>query len=72
MTDSHAIFDGSIPELYDTHIGPLFFERYAADLSRRVAGLDGGQVLEIACGTGIATGYLRSALPRSVKIGRLV
>ncbi len=68
MTDSHTKFDGSIPEMYDTHLGPLFFEHYAADLSRRVSVPDGGQVLEIACGTGIATGYLRNALPRSVKI----
>lgn len=68
MTDPHAIFDGSIPGFYDTHLSPLFFQYYAADLSRRVSVPDEGAVLEVACGTGIATGHLCNALPRNVKI----
>ena len=29
-------FAGSIPALYDTHLVPLIFEPYAADLARRL------------------------------------
>lgn len=36
---SDAVFAGSIPELYDTHLVPLLFEPYAVDLARRVAAL---------------------------------
>lgn len=31
------LFAGSIPELYDTHLVPLIFEPYAADLAQRLA-----------------------------------
>jgi hypothetical protein len=57
---THARFVGSIPQIYDEHLGPLLFEFAAADLARRVGeALPGaGEVLEIACGTGISTGCL--------------
>src|SRR5207245_4749179 len=35
MKQADARFAGSIPATYDTHLGPLFFEPYAADLSAR-------------------------------------
>ena len=56
-TSTNASFTGSIPENYDTYLGPLLFEFSAADMARRVAdGLDRpGRVLEVACGTGIST-----------------
>ena len=68
-TKSHSEFTGSIPEVYDTCLGPLLFEFPAADLATRVSGVvDGGRVLEIACGTGILTEHLRRALPAEVEI----
>ena len=36
MTEANARFQGSIPELYDRHLGPVIFEPYAEDLARRV------------------------------------
>lgn len=30
MSSGHAAFSGSIPEIYDTCLGPLLFERAAA------------------------------------------
>ena len=68
MADQHTQFDGSIPEKYDEHLGPLLFEFYARDLARRVTVPAGGRVLEIACGTGISTAFLREALPDSIEI----
>lgn len=69
MTGSHSNFSGSIPAVYDACLGPLLFEFSAADLARRVAGaVSGGRILEIACGTGISTHFLRSELPSAVDI----
>lgn len=66
--NDHARFDGSIPALYDANLGPLYFEFYAADLANRVKVPAAGRVLEVACGTGIATQALREALPAAVEI----
>lgn len=63
MTDANAYFHGSIPEVYDRHLGPVIFEPYADDLARRVAERAPKSVLEIACGTGILTERLRKSLP---------
>ena len=52
-----AIFAGSIPKLYETHLVPLIFEPYAPDLARRLASNAPGRVLELAAGTGIAGRY---------------
>jgi ubiquinone/menaquinone biosynthesis C-methylase UbiE len=68
MSDTHTEFVGSIPEIYDEHLGPFLFEHYAADLAKRVTVPSGGRVLELACGTGIATERLRAALPDRVEI----
>lgn len=61
MTDSDTAFTGSIPEIYDTHLVPLLFEPYAADLARRVAALAPKSVLETAAGSGVVT---RALAPR--------
>ncbi len=45
-------FVGSIPELYDRHMGPVLFEPYAHELVRRVPR---GRILEVAAGTGRVT-----------------
>ena len=34
--DSDKVFAGSIPKIYDTHLVPLIFEPYAADLAQRL------------------------------------
>jgi ubiquinone/menaquinone biosynthesis C-methylase UbiE len=62
MSEANVKFSGSIPELYDRHLGPVMFEPYAADLAQRVAAKPTGSVLEIACGTGIVTQRLRTHL----------
>ena len=68
MTTNDATFAGSIPALYDRHLGPVLFEPYAADKVRRFAHLSEGAILETASGTGIVTQQLASALPAAVRI----
>jgi ubiquinone/menaquinone biosynthesis C-methylase UbiE len=64
MTESYASFTGSIPEIYDRHLGPVLCEPYARDLARRASDrFTGRRVLETACGTGILTRQLDAALP---------
>jgi SAM-dependent methyltransferase len=64
-----SVFAGSIPALYDRHLGPALFEPYAHDLARRLAGsLSEGSVLETAAGTGRVTRAQAAALPASVAI----
>ena len=64
--DTDKIFAGSIPTLYETHLVPLIFEPYAADLANRLASRPVARVLEIAAGTGVATRSLASVLPEHV------
>jgi len=68
MVEKNAVFDGTIPQYYDTHLGPMFFEPYARDLAGRPDVRAGGAVLEVACGTGRVTRLLRERLPASVHI----
>ncbi|HET9250869.1 MAG TPA: class I SAM-dependent methyltransferase [Candidatus Eisenbacteria bacterium] len=68
MVEKHAVFDGTIPQYYDTHLGPMFFEPYARDLAGRPEVKAGGSVLEVACGTGRVTRLLRERLPAGVHI----
>lgn len=66
--DTDKVFAGSIPRLYETHLVPLIFEPYAADLARRLASTSPARVLEIAAGTGVLTRKLASVLPESASI----
>lgn len=68
MSDTDKVFTGSIPRLYETHLVPLIFEPYAADLAIRLASRSMTRVLEIAAGTGVATRSLASVLPDNVSI----
>lgn len=68
MVEKHAVFDGAIPQYYDTHLGPMFFEPYAQDLVGRVRVPEQGAVLEVACGTGRVTRLLRERLPAGVRL----
>src|SRR5579871_1260949 len=64
MLEADKVFSGSIPENYDSHMVPLIFEPYAADMARRAASLSPGAVLEIAAGSGVVTRALAPVLPR--------
>jgi SAM-dependent methyltransferase len=63
-SSSPIAFVGSIPELYDRHLGPVLFEPYAIDLARRLPH-DVGRVLEVAAGTGRVTRHLLARLSTS-------
>jgi ubiquinone/menaquinone biosynthesis C-methylase UbiE len=63
IAEESARFDGSIPEMYDRHLGALLFEPHAADIAERVAKRRPRRVLEIAAGTGIVSRRLLEALP---------
>jgi ubiquinone/menaquinone biosynthesis C-methylase UbiE len=63
MTATDFVFAGSIPALYERHLGPLLFAPYAADLAARAAALAPKRILETAAGTGIVTAALAAALP---------
>lgn len=66
--DADRVFRGSVPALYDEHLGPMLFAPYADDLAARLADLRHGRVLETAAGTGVVTRALVSALPQNVSI----
>lgn len=66
--DTDTVFTGSIPTLYESHLVPLIFEPYAADLANRLASRSVTRVLEIAAGTGVVTRRLASVLPETVSI----
>ena len=68
MTDPNVLFAGGIPENYDRHLGKVLFEPYARDLVGRLDVKDGARVLEIACGTGIVTRYLRNRIPATATL----
>jgi SAM-dependent methyltransferase len=61
-----AAFTG--PQYYDDYLGPLWMEAFSADLARRLPDLPPGDVLEIACGTGLVTRNLRERLGPSTRL----
>ena len=68
MSDTDKVFAGSIPKLYETHLVPLIFEPYAADLAKRLGSQRISRVLEIAAGTGVVTRALAATLTADVSI----
>jgi SAM-dependent methyltransferase len=62
MVDTDASYGGTIPEYYDTCLGSAWFDAFAADLAQRLPARVAGNVLEIACGTGLVTRRLRERL----------
>lgn len=68
MAQNDTAFTGSIPQLYDEHMGALLFLPYANDLAKRLSGMTKGELLETAAGTGIVTQALATSLPPAVRI----
>ncbi len=68
MRSEDAQFVGSIPAVYDAHLGPVLFEVHAKDLAARVPTTPGLRVLEVACGTGIVTRHLLARLPSDARL----
>ena len=68
MKEADKLFVGSMPALYDQHLGPFIFEPYAQDLAERVVRFAPQRLLETAAGTGIVTRAMARALPASVAI----
>jgi SAM-dependent methyltransferase len=66
--DTDKVFDGSIPQLYETYLVPLIFTPYAADLASRLALRPVTHVLEIAAGTGVLTRALASVLAEPITV----
>jgi SAM-dependent methyltransferase len=65
---SDKSFVGSLPQIYQSHLVPLIFEPYAADMAGRLSARPPNRLLEVAAGTGAVTRKLASALPPSTSI----
>jgi len=65
--NARATFGGSIPEYYDRCLGKSYFGPAATEITRRVPEKPGGDVLELACGTGLASRRIRAHLDPSVR-----
>lgn len=68
MAHAAQKFAGLDLEYYDGILGPAQIEAIAADLTRRLPAKPGGEVLELACGTGIVTRRLREKLDPAVRL----
>src|SRR5438477_12156837 len=68
MVDIARDFSGSIPEYYDSILGPAQLNALAADLVRRMPVRPKGDVLELACGTGIVTQRLRERVDSNFRL----
>lgn len=67
MASTDTAFTGSVPQLYERHLGPLFFQPYADETARRFEGF-AGDLLEVAAGTGIVTRALDRVLAPAGRI----
>lgn len=68
MASNDKAFTGSIPKVYESHLVPLIFRDYAADMAARVAARSPRRVLELAAGTGVVTRALVAALHPTVEV----
>jgi len=65
---SDSSFTADVAQFYESALVPLIFQPYARDLAERAEALKPRSVLEIACGTGVATRALANALPEECSI----
>jgi len=65
---SDSSFTDDVARFYESTLVPLIFEPYADDLATRARALGPNSVLEVACGTGVATRALAAALPSACAI----
>jgi ubiquinone/menaquinone biosynthesis C-methylase UbiE len=68
MLKTAPSFGGSIPGYYDQIMGAAHFDSYGRDLAERLPKMPRGDVLEVACGTGIVTRHLRARLDPSLRL----
>ena len=68
MATKDAQFVGAIPELYEKHLVPVIFDPFAEDLVSRVGRRERGEILEIACGTGVVTRKLIPCLSGAARL----
>src|SRR3954463_32378 len=68
MVDTARDFSGSIPEVYDSILGPAVLNALAADMVKRIPVRPKGDVLELACGTGIVTQRLRERVDSNFRL----
>lgn len=66
MASAYATFSG--PQYYDKHLGPIQFDPFAAELVRCLPPRPPGDVLEVACGTGLVTRKLRERLDPALQL----
>jgi SAM-dependent methyltransferase len=62
MSDTASQFVGSVPQIYDTCLGPLIFIDYAKEIAGRAKAFEPSSVLELAAGTGIVSRQLRNSM----------
>ena len=67
MPTADSVFDGSIPQFYDTFMVPLIFQVYAEDLAARIAKLQPLSVLETAAGSGVVPRALAKHLSEDAR-----
>lgn len=63
MAVTDKAFTGSVAALYESHMVPMLFAPYAAEMAQRVAAHPTRDLLEIAAGTGAVTAELLRQLP---------
>lgn len=62
------LFSGAIPRHYEEYLGPMFFEPYAIEVSKRIDPSAVHLALELASGTGRLTRHLRNIIPLNAKL----
>lgn len=68
MAATDKAFSSSVATLYESHMVPMLFMPYAAEMAARVAARSPHDVLEIAAGTGAVTAELLARLPREATL----